>query len=89
MAETIILTERDWFEQYGVDAYVRMYETYGEDMNYIDSMPVSFVWTLVDGDTKPIIVNGRAFVNRIGYYLTKKPHNPNDIIVVDLEDSEG
>ena len=86
MSETIILTEREWFDQYGVDADGRLYETYGEDMNYINSMPVSFVWTLVDGDTKPVVVNGLAFVNRVGYYLTKKPHNPNDIIVVDLED---
>jgi hypothetical protein len=86
MAETIILTEHQWFEQYGVDGDGRMYETYGEDMNYINSMPVSFVWTLIDGDEgQPLIVNGRAFVNRVGYYLTKKPHNPNDIIVVDLE----
>ena len=83
MTETIVLTHDQWYEQYGSED--RMYETYGADLNYINSMPANFVWTLVDGDEDTVIVNGRAYVNRIGYYLTKKPHNTNDLIVVEFD----
>jgi hypothetical protein len=30
-----------------------------------------------------------AYVNRIGYYISKMPHNPNDLIIVpDDDDNE-
>jgi hypothetical protein len=33
------------------------------------------VWTCVDTDDGPRIVTGFHLVNKIGYYITKKPHN--------------
>ena len=81
----------EWFDKYkpitNDHDEIRIYETYGADLNYINSMPANFVWTLVDGDEDSVVVNGRAFVNRLGYYLTKKPHNTNDIIVVEFDAS--
>lgn len=85
MTQTITLTDDQWYDQYEPDG--RMYETYGADLNYINSMPANFVWTLVDGDEDSVVVNGRAYVNRLGYYLTKKPHNTNDLIVVEFDAS--
>jgi hypothetical protein len=82
MTQTTILKDDVWYDQYEPEE--RMYETYGEDMNYINSMPAQFVWTLVDTDDGEVVVNGRAFVNRIGYYTSKKPHNTNDLIVVEF-----
>lgn len=82
MIQTTILTDDQWYDTYEPDD--RMYETYGEDMNYINSMPAQFVWTLMDGDEDTIVVNGRGYVNRIGYYISKKPHNTNDLIVVEF-----
>ena len=85
MTQTTILKDDVWYDQYEPED--KMYETYGEDMNYINSMPAQFVWTLVDGDEDSVVVNGRAFVNRIGYYISKKPHNTNDLIVVEFDAS--
>ena len=60
-----------------------MFETYGEDKALIDSLPIEYVWTLVDGDEgQPSITNGMAYVNRIAYYITKKPHNVEELILV-------
>lgn len=85
MTETKVISEYQWFEEYGVEDE-KFYETYGEDLEYIKSMPDNFVWTLVDGDEgQSLVVNGKAFVNRVGYYLTKKPHNTNDLIVVEFD----
>ena len=77
-----VLSEQDWMDTY--EPYLdRMFETYGEDKALIDSIPIEYVWTLVDGDEgQPSITNGMAYVNRIAYYITKKPHNPSDFILV-------
>lgn len=84
MIDTAILTEDQWHSTYQPEE--RLYETYGADLNYINSMPNNYVWTLLDGDEgDPIVVNGRAFVNRIGYYISKKPHNTNELIVVEFD----
>lgn len=82
-AVTQVISDSDWYDTY--DPEEKFYETYGEDLEYIKSMPDNFVWTLVDGDEDSVVVNGKAFVNRIGYYLSKKPHNTNDLIVVEFD----
>ena len=79
----LIIKDEQWYETYEPEG--KMYETYGEDLEYIKSMPDNFVWTLVDGDEDSVVVNGKAFVNRIGYYISKKPHNTNDLIVVEFD----
>lgn len=80
-----LITDDQWYETYQPEE--KFYETYGEDLEYIKSMPDNFVWTLVDGDEDSVVVNGKAFVNRLGYYLTKKPHNPKSFIVVGFDAS--
>lgn len=81
----LIIPDEVWYETY--EPQEKFYETYGEDLDYINSMPDNFVWTLVDGDEDSVVVNGKAFVNRIGYYISKKPHNTNDLIVVEFDAS--
>jgi len=50
-----------------------MYETYGEEVEYIKSMHPNFIWTRVSGDMCDLIVAGMAYVNRIAYYVTENP----------------
>jgi hypothetical protein len=52
-----------------------MYETYGEEVEYVQSMHPNFVWTLVSGEGCDLIVAGYAYVNRLGYYITENPWN--------------
>jgi hypothetical protein len=49
-----------------------MFETYGEDLEFVARTPDEFVWTWVDGDEGTWIVNGFHWVNRIGYFVTEK-----------------
>ena len=53
----------------------RMYETYGKDWNYIQSLDPLRVGTLAqcgDGD-KEILLAGVHYVNRFGYYILDTP----------------
>lgn len=56
----------DWGDGFG-----SMFETYGKEWEFVYSQPVSHVWTLVDSDEGLLIVSGRAFVNRIGYFVSR------------------
>jgi hypothetical protein len=48
-----------------------MYETFGEELDYIREQPNKRVWTIVDGDGDDlIIIAGKHFVNRMGYIVT-------------------
>ena len=48
-----------------------LWETYGEDVEYIWEQDVNHVWTIVDCDGKLYISPGRHLVNRMNYVLTK------------------
>jgi hypothetical protein len=64
----------------------RMYETYGEEYEYVKSIHPNFVWTLIDGDMSSYIVAGRAFVNRLGYYITENHwQDENDACLLSVE----
>ena len=60
-----------------------MFETYGVELDYIFSYPHEYVWTLIDSDSLHIR-NGYHWVDRLGYFITKKPWDKS-WIVVDLE----
>ena len=53
------------------------FETYGEELDYVRSVVDTEprrVWTLVDGeDGNLYIVDGYHLVNRLNYFITKKP----------------
>ncbi|CAB4124041.1 hypothetical protein UFOVP45_112 [uncultured Caudovirales phage] len=85
----IIITDDEWDEQYtpilnhinGNDS--QMFETYGDELAFVQSQPANRVWTMLDGDEGGVfIVNGMHLVNRIGYYITEKPFNENDFITL-------
>lgn len=52
----------------------RLFETYGDDLAFIEAMPKDRVWTLVDHHRGgEIIMEGMRFVNRLGYFVTVRP----------------
>ena len=57
-----------------------MFETYGSELEYVLSVaknkPLN-VWTYMDGKHHPIVCEGYHLVNRIGYFVTEKPANPD------------
>jgi hypothetical protein len=56
-----------------------LFETYGEELEFVQRQDPSTVWTLVDGDDgDQYLVSGFHFVNRIGYLISTVPV-PEDI----------
>lgn len=69
-----------------------LYETYGEEEKFIYEVDPRHVWTYMDGDDGgTYLVSGRSFINRIGYIVTAKPWDEDDIIEVKVieADEEG
>lgn len=48
-----------------------LFETYGNELDFVRQQPDNNVWTWIDGDEGTVIVAGMAFVNRIGYFVTE------------------
>ena len=64
----------------------KMYETYGEEVEYIQTVDPRYVWTLVTGDMCDLIVAGYAYVNRLAYYVTEVPwENEEDYVLLSVE----
>ena len=60
-----------WQDENGVGI---LFETYGEEQAFVYACDFHNVWTLVDGDNGgTYIINSRAFVNRIGYFISPVP----------------
>lgn len=51
-----------------------LFETYGEELEFVQRQDPRTVWTLVDGDDgDQYLVSGLHFVNRIGYLVSTVP----------------
>ena len=59
-----------------------MFETYGAELDFVSSCDPNHIWTYADGDDGTYLSNGFGFVNRIGYFVTQKPYDPDTIIVI-------
>lgn len=87
-ASVIRLSVEEWDNNYApmmnpFEPDTDIFETYGDSLEFIMSVPEEHVWTQVDGDNGGIyIVNGRRFVNRVHYYFTARAHDPKQIIEV-------
>ena len=51
-----------------------LFETYGEELAFVQSQDANNVWTLVDGDDgDQYLVSGYHYVSRIGYLISTVP----------------
>ena len=82
MNKSITLNLEDWFENYEpeqnpVDTSVgfngTLHETYSTELQHVLDAPTERVWTLVDDGNRVMIMSGAQRVNRLGYFITKKP----------------
>ncbi len=90
------ITEEDWVMDYQpIENHIEpnssfeghMFETYGEELDFVLSHDIHNIWTYIDGDSgNPLIVNGYSLVNRIGYFITEIPWADEDEINVSLVD---
>ncbi len=51
-----------------------LFETYGEELDFVRSQDPRTIWTLVDGDDdNQYVISGYHLVNRIGYLISTIP----------------
>lgn len=83
MLTQVHMSEEEWFENFEpmtnhLNEYGGItFETFGKDVEYIFKLDPHYVWTYVDGDEEPCIVEGRHYVNRLCYYVTRHPWQDN------------
>ena len=60
-----------------------MFETYGDEVEYVKSMSPDRIWMYGDGDDGGTYIwSGWGFVNRIGYFISEKPVPENTTIQI-------
>jgi hypothetical protein len=96
MHNFIEMTEDEWFETYkpiknhievnsSFDGH--MFETYGDEYEFVKSTPSNHIWMYGDGDDGGSYVwSGWGFVNRIGYFITEIPFPENTTIQIKISD---
>ena len=74
-------TEKEFFEKYNpmqnpIDKNAAfdgtMYETYGEEIEFINIQEPKMIWTIISEEDELFIIAGLHIVNRIGYIITKE-----------------
>lgn len=89
MPNLIQLTEEEWFDTFkpilnhldenasfndGENGY--MFETYGDEVEFVKAQEPNRIWTYCDGDDGgTYISDGYHVVNRIGYFVTTVPYD--------------
>lgn len=65
-----------------------MFETYGEEVEFVKSQSPANIWMYGDGDDGgSFIWSGWGFVNRLGYFVTEVPFPDNTIIQIRVSSS--
>lgn len=66
-----------------------MFETYGEEIDFVKSQPVANIWTYHHGESNSsYISNGFGIINRLGYFITEIPCPPDtDVYVIVQEEN--
>ena len=88
MNDLIELTQEEWFDKFKPipnhiddnasfqteDGIGYMFETYGEELDFVKSHQSNRIWTYCDNDVSGTsIFQGMRIVNRIGYFVTTVP----------------
>ena len=89
------LSYDDFIEQYApVENHIepnapydgRMFETYGDELAYVQASKPENVWTLLESDGVLTIASGFHFVNRLGYFISNNICPENADIEVTVSD---
>jgi hypothetical protein len=66
-----------------------MFETYGDELKFIQEADDNLIWTYGDGDDGGTYIwSGYSFVNRIGYFITERPWvNDVQALVIPADDA--
>ena len=60
-----------------------MFETYGDELDFVEDHDPSNIWTLIEEDGVLSLSSDKLTANRIGYFVTEMPCQENINIVLD------
>jgi hypothetical protein len=64
-----------------------MFETYGEEVEFVTKADNKYIWTWIQGDMSDLVVAGYHYVNRLGYYISSIPwENEDDYVLLSVEE---
>lgn len=95
MSNFIEMSEDEWEEKYKpIKNHLNenatwngwLYETFGEEIEFVMTQPDLKIWTLYEGDGGMCIVSGYHWVNRLGYFITEVAFDLNDEVQVIVDD---
>jgi len=62
-----------------------MFETYGDESDFVAEQDNNNVWTIIEGDDDDIFIeSGYHFVNRMGYLITKEKWVEDTLVKTDF-----
>jgi|ERR1700728_266704 hypothetical protein len=100
MNNPVLLTEDEFDQQYSLrvnhldpnaswaigEGPGCLFETYGEEMEFVRRQDPRTVFTLVEGEfSGMVVISGMHYVNRIGYLVSTIPVPAGQVIEVELE----
>lgn len=73
--------------QFRQDPDENMFETYGEEVEFVQKADNKYVWTYLQGDMSDLICAGYHYVNRLGYYISSVPwEHEDDYVLLSVEE---
>jgi hypothetical protein len=64
-----------------------LFETYGEEVEFVQKADNKYIWTWIQGDMSDLVVAGYHYVNRLGYYISSVPwDNEDDYLLLSVEE---
>ena len=73
---------KNHLEKYPTFDGTYMFETYGDEVEFVKSQDIHNVWTWVTGDMSDLLIPGFGYVNRFGYYICEVPWTDEDEYVL-------
>jgi hypothetical protein len=71
--------------KFSKDPDMQMYETYGEELEYVQRYDPHYIWTYLETDEGSVTVEGFHYVNRLGYFITEVPWIDSTSYEIDLQ----
>ena len=65
----------------------KMFETYGDEVDYVRTIDVHRIWTIRDEDGGSYLTAGMGWINRMGYLVTEEPWVDGGLEYVQLSES--
>lgn len=57
-----------------------MFETYGEEFEYVRMQNLDCIWTLIEEDGVLFVGSGLHIVNRLGYFISQTPVRTDEVL---------